>query len=139
MESENIFVKQKEFSRMVYISPTGEVLSEEPFTWRTVLRKVWSAIDFIIVFFLSIVGMEHLWRQSRINRYFMGSNRRGFDDHSSGSSGWGWGSGGGGGGNGGGGGGGGRPGGGGPRSRIHTLPRNSNMGVPSCPGGACGR
>lgn len=130
---------------MVYISSTGEVLEKEPLSWKTPLKALWKIISFLVEFLLSMFGLEHLWRESRVNRYFTGGSSYYFDggdDRGSGNSrgGWfSWGGGGGGGRPGGPGGPGSGGGGGGLSRRIHTLPRNSGMGVPSCPGGACGR
>ena len=121
---------------MVYISSTGEVLDKEPLSWKTPLKILWAIISFVIEFFLTMFGLEHYWRESRINRYFRGgswssSGGSGYDFRPGG---------GGGGGNGPSGGGGGRPFfSSGINRRIGTLPRNSGLGVPSCPGGACGR
>lgn len=125
---------------MVYISSSGEVLPEEPYSWKSPLRSLWKVISFVIDFFLTMVGLEHHWRQSKVNRYFSSSSSSYYGDDNDPRPG-------------GGGGGGGRLG-GGPsgsgarppggdglsrRSNIHTLPRNSSIGVSPCAGGACGR
>ncbi|KAJ6223709.1 hypothetical protein RDWZM_002254 [Blomia tropicalis] len=119
---------------MVYISSSGELVEKEPITWKTPLKMFWKIITFIIEFFLSMFHMEHLWRNSRVNRYFMGSSGSFYNDDDDRR-----GPGGGGGGGGGNGPSGGGGWGSGVNRRIHTLPRNSGMGVPTCPGGSCGR
>ncbi|UXI21326.1 hypothetical protein NH340_JMT07269 [Sarcoptes scabiei] len=113
---------------MVYINSRGEILEKEPFTWRTpwkfLLKLIWSLINF----FLTMFGFSDQ-KSSSIRRYFLGSNgysNDGNDDHHSGP--------------GGGGRNGGSGGGGGPRFRtIGSLPRNSPIGMSTCPGGSCGR
>ncbi|KAH9525946.1 uncharacterized protein LOC124495559 [Dermatophagoides farinae] len=111
---------------MVYINSRGEIVDHEPITWKTPFKFLLRFIWFFINFFLTLFGMSD--RSDSMKRYFLGSS-----GYSSG--------GGGGGGNDypGGGGGGGVGGFGGRPRRIATLPRNSPIGMSTCPGGSCGR
>lgn len=108
---------------MVYINSRGEILEQEPITWKTPFKIVLRFVWFFINFFLTLFGLSD--RSDSMKRYFLGSS-----GYSSG--------GGNDGGHGPGGGGGGGYGGGRPR-RIATLPRNSPIGMSTCPGGSCGR